>query len=324
MPDRSVFAEAIQKKGPFLFLVPAGEFREENAELLDLSRFQSKHFVCVPFASSEKGEEDVEISERDYHQILQEIIHQMQKGEYGKVVFSRIKKTSGSEDPRRLEEIFRKLVKAYPTAFVFFFRSEDDQLWMGASPELLFRRRSNRFETMALAGTQKRTEGKDLEEYTWGFKEIEEHKVVVDFISDKIKEAGARKCEIGEMKTVAAGNLVHLKTEIFFEGEWQDSEIAELLHPTPAVCGFPREKAREVIDQFEPHKRQYYAGYIGIPLPNGDVDYIVNLRCMRIYADHFSLYVGGGINAQSNVESEWLETELKSQTLLNVIHSVGG
>lgn len=323
MDENSDFEKAFREKESFLFLVPAGEFREEDFELIDLSRFQRPQFELMPFMPLESGEEDVEIGREEYLYRLSLIIGEMQKGEYSKVVYSRIKKTKGSFDTQLLEHVFRKLVIAYPTAHVFLFRTSDGQLWMGASPELLFRRRGQKIETMALAGTQRRLDSKEMTDYSWGRKELDEHQVVIDFIVDRIKETGAPTCIVGETKTVAAGNLVHLKTNIEFESSLEDSALAEILHPTPAVCGFPRGKAKEVIQKYETHKRDYYAGYIGLKYPNGDVDYIVNLRSMRIYPDHFSLFVGGGINAQSDPESEWQETELKSQTLLNVIQSVG-
>ena len=85
-----------------------------------------------------------------------------------------------------------------------------------------------------------------------------------------------------------AGPLKHLKTEISFE--LQNKSVAEILsklHPTPAVCGAPKNKAIEVIQDTEAHNRELYAGVIGYLNKNAACLY-VNLRCSKwLYCDHF-------------------------------------
>ena len=90
------------------------------------------------------------------------------------------------------------------------------------------------------------------------------------------------------------------------------------LHPTPAVCGLPKEKSLDIIYKTEPYDREYYAGYLGM-VENDSVDFYVNLRCMKIYENAAALFVGGGITANSDAKKEWQETELKAKTLLNIL-----
>lgn len=322
MDETSLIRQLLTEKEPFLFFAKAGERDLISSDLVDLSRFLISGFDLTSFSKTEKGIEDYEISKEDYIIRLNQMIDELKSGEYEKAVFSRIKKIERPEDPALLEKLFIGLMRAYPLAHVFLFKSPDNQLWMGASPELLFRKRGKKFETMALAGTQRRIEGRGLNEYTWGSKEIREHQVVADFIISKLDECGISGIQRGEMKTVEAGQMVHLKTKIEFETEIDQRTLAEVLHPTPAVGGFPRDRALLAIAKHEPHKRDYYAGYIGVHFSNEDSDYIVNLRCMRVFPDHFSLFVGGGINSQSDPETEWQETELKSRTLMDIISMV--
>jgi isochorismate synthase len=88
------------------------------------------------------------------------------------------------------------------------------------------------------------------------------------------------------------------------------------LHPTPAVCGIPKENAKEMIREFEKHRRGDYTGYFG-PVKTGDVSLFVNLRSAFVNNNKMFLFIGGGITADSKPEKEWDETELKAKTLLN-------
>ena len=87
------------------------------------------------------------------------------------------------------------------------------------------------------------------------------------------------------------------------------------MHPTPAVCGFPKEFCKEAISEFEDHSRSFYAGYIKVETDE-TIQYFVNLRCAEIFQNAALLYVGGGITADSSPEKEWQETELKAGAVL--------
>lgn len=98
--------------------------------------------------------------------------------------------------------------------------------------------------------------------------------------------------------------------------------IRKRLHPTPAVGGFPVRQALQYLEQTERYNRRYYAGYLG-PVGNTDeFHWFVNLRCMEIFPQAVSLYVGGGITVLSEPRKEWEETELKSRTLLDILADV--
>jgi isochorismate synthase len=113
-----------------------------------------------------------------------------------------------------------------------------------------------------------------------------------------------------------------LKTEFKIERNLSFKDKAKMitaLHPTPAVCGLPKLKALDLIKDVETHDREYYAGYWGPLEANGDFALYVNLRSMKIAENQLSLFVGGGIIADSLPQKEWEETQLKAQTLLSVI-----
>jgi len=129
--------------------------------------------------------------------------------------------------------------------------------------------------------------------------------------------------EVGP-RTVDAGNMAHLCSTFTVDTIATDhaqlgSVMLKLLHPTSAVCGMPKLPAQELLNELETHNRKLFAGYLGpVNMKNGSHIY-VNLRCMEVLKGEAILYAGAGVTAYSVPEEEWLETELKCNTLLNII-----
>ncbi|RZJ49909.1 MAG: hypothetical protein EOO19_04395, partial [Chryseobacterium sp.] len=184
--------------------------------------------------------------------------------------------------------------------------------WIGAFSEVLgkFNKVTHEFETMSLAGTIPVSEN-------WTDKEIEEQKPVSSYIRNVLEKFNTNS-EIQESETQdhISGNIKHLRTDfkLKINPEKLDSIIEEL-HPTPAVCGIPKDFCKEKIQEFEKFPRELYAGFIRIETDDF-IQYFVNLRCAKLYSDSVHIFVGGGITAQSNPEKEWIETELKSEAVL--------
>jgi isochorismate synthase len=112
----------------------------------------------------------------------------------------------------------------------------------------------------------------------------------------------------------------HLATP--FAGRLHDPSVTALdlvaaLHPTPAVCGTPREEAREALSQLEPIDRGCYAGPVGWVDANGDGEWAIALRCAEITGTTARLFAGAGIVADSVPEEELDETEAKFRALLD-------
>lgn len=246
----------------------------------------------------------------EYFRHLNEIIKVIQDNQLPKIVYSR-RKIFRNFNEIDLKESFKNLCKSYPNAFRYLFK-KDENVWMGAFSEVLgkFNKLTHEFETMSLAGTIP-------VEDSWSEKEIEEQKPVSAYIRN-VLEKFSTKDKIYESETYdhISGNIKHLKTDfrLIIHPEDLDSIIKEL-HPTPAVCGIPKDFCKENIEKFEKYSRELYAGYIRIETEEF-IQYFVNLRCARFYQDCVHLFVGGGITAQSNPEIEWTETELKSQAVL--------
>ncbi|MFB1039347.1 MAG: chorismate-binding protein, partial [Polaribacter sp.] len=102
-------------------------------------------------------------------------------------------------------------------------------------------------------------------------------------------------------------------------------ELIRALHPTPAVCGLPRELARTFLFENENYDRSFYTGFLGELNLQDSKDtakssaLFVNLRCMRIQNNKAAIFVGGGITKDSDAANEWEETVFKAKTMKRML-----
>tara|TARA_B110000091_G_C13755169_1_gene449524 strand:- start:298 stop:1362 length:1065 start_codon:yes stop_codon:yes gene_type:complete len=275
----------------------------------------------MPVVETKKISEDAS-SKKIHLQLVNKAIQEIKKKHFQKVVVSRREEVPLSNF--MLVESFRKILHTYPNAFGYVWFHPTIGLWMGATPETLLSISENRFNTMSLAGTQVYTDSKEV---VWESKELEEQALVTSFITSQIKEI-AVNLKISEKETIRAGNLLHLKTHISGEilnGKDHLKALISALHPTPAVCGFPRLATKKFISKNENYQRTFYTGFLGelniAPQNIGSkkTTLFVNLRCMEIKKKQALLYVGGGITKDSNALKEWEETVSKSAVMKAVL-----
>ncbi len=264
---------------------------------------------------------DDDVSKLNHIRIVEEAIQTIDTSDLKKIVISRKEKVQLSSF--NLITIYKKLLQNYNNAFVYVWFHPKIGLWLGATPETLLNINDLAFKTMSLAGTQLYT---NTEKVTWQKKELEEQQLVTDFIKNQL-ETISSKLKIDKTETVKAGNLLHLRTKV--EGMLSSNASLKLLiralHPTPAVCGLPRDLAKSFILENENYNRKFYTGFLGeINLSNTDnlkktSDLYVNLRCMEIENSVANIYVGGGITSDSESIKEWQETVSKSKTMKRVL-----
>ncbi len=257
----------------------------------------------------------------DYLVCVNQAIKQIHTAKFSKVIVSRrICKEKKNESIGRL---FLKMHDANPGVFVFVVNLPKAGLWMGATPELLFRSDGRHAQTVSLAATQpRRPDG----QYCWFTKEIEEQAFVSRYTVDVLHRFGFSAYQTKGPQDLETATVAHLKTSFFFSGEHIEDRLGEFvaqLCPTPAVCGLPKVEAARFIRNFEPHERRYYTGFLGPwRLEQSGTDVYVNLRSMEIEDTQYVLFTGGGITSRSNPEQEWEETTQKSRTLLNAIEDL--
>ena len=176
---------------------------------------------------------------------------------------------------------------------------------------------------------------------------------------ESLKGSG-RNIQLKGPYTSRAGNLLHLRTDITgeigksnsedadFEKEKKPSEtendsltkLISAIHPTPAICGLPKDAAKKFILANENYDREFYTGFLGEINMKQEIkrsgnrrntenqvyaaqvtktSLYVNLRCMKLNKDTTELFVGGGITAESVPSAEWEETLNKAGTMKEVL-----
>ena len=280
----------------------------ENLEVCTSEEIKSSFFEVENFPEN-NAELNIPQHE-EYLQKLEKAIEIIKQNNLPKLVISRpIAKEISSIN---LEETYQLLCKKYPNTLCYLLIS-DEEIWIGATPEILgkFNKKTHEFFTMSLAGTLPVDE-------EWSEKEIEEQKPVTHYISEILKKyVTLSEVEESETYNHISGNIKHLRTDFTAKiGDNRLEELIEELHPTPAVCGIPKEFCKEKIIEIEQYNREFYAGYIKIETDE-EIYYFVNLRCAKIYKNQVIAFAGGGITALSSPEKEWRETELKSQAILH-------
>lgn len=236
----------------------------------------------------------------------------MLHGELDKIILSKLKNSTSQKDS---EAIFHALNSAYKNTFNYWLIHPKHGVWMGATPEKLAVVKDSTFYTTAIAGTKPVDSSRD-----WTKKEIQEHQFVIDFIQDAIKTVGLNNAVQDNTVDLIAGKVMHLKTDISVDLpiDFNPEVLVNALHPTPATCGLPQNSAKELILQTEYHHRKLYTGYLGIKIKE-ERHYFVNLRCMELALPKVQLYLGGGLTKDSDLEQEWIETENKGKTLLDLL-----
>ena len=270
-------------------------------------------------------------AQANFEATVAEAVAEMQAGRFWKVVISRTKTLDFGQQPD-VTILFDRLCAAYPAAFVSAVFLPDGtggkpaQIWLSATPERLVSVDANGiFKTVALAGTQSSytPEGttKRTAEALWSQKEIEEQALVSRYIIGCFKKIRLREYVEEGPKTAQAGNLMHLCTQYSVDTKAVNfpqlgTVMLRLLHPTSAVCGMPRPEALAFIQAHERHDRQFYAGFLGPVNIDEASSLFVHIRCLKLDGQIATLYAGAGLTEDSDPKKEWLETEMKCQTLL--------
>jgi isochorismate synthase len=260
-----------------------------------------------------------------FENLVEKGIQAIQNEEFKKVVLSR--KESVELIDFDLVATFEQLVQWYPTTFVYCFSHPKIGVWLGATPEQLIQSEDKKIATIALAGTIKNT-GSEI--VKWGNKEIVEQQFVTDYIVKKLENV-ADDILVSKPYNVKAGSIWHIKTDIsgLLNSNSSLQQAVALLHPTPAVCGFPKEASKAFIIANEKYERTFYTGFLGELNDSKKTDTMrsdlfVNLRCMQIEWNatkaKANLYVGCGITKDSIPENEWEESVHKAMTMKRVLN----
>ncbi|MEG4168254.1 MULTISPECIES: isochorismate synthase [unclassified Microcoleus] len=231
-----------------------------------------------------------------------------------------------SQTPFSLIDSLNNLRLTYPGCYVFSTSNGQGQNFIGASPERLISIHKNELVTDALAGSAPRGKN-EAEDANLGKgllnseKDIREHRVVIDFIVDRLSSLGINPDFSQVPRLLQLSNIQHLWTPIRarIPRDIHLLKILAQLHPTPAVAGVPRDIALQQIRGCESCDRSLYAAPLGWIDRSGNGEFAVGIRSALIDGDRAILYAGAGIVAGSEPEKELAEIQLKLQALLNAL-----
>lgn len=233
-----------------------------------------------------------------------------------KVVLSR--KSSFLLDPSSHPFSFlKKLLKEAPSTTTFAFQTTPNSLFLGSSPEKLYKREDNVLYTEAIAGTRKKSpipeEDQALKEALQ--KSLKDNKEVLHVKNFLKKELSYLCKELSFSKTaslIQTEKLYHLRYafKALLKSEVDDESLLKALHPTPAVNGTPKDLALSTICSMEPYNRGLYASPIGW-ISSLESSFTVAIRSCLIKDGSLHAFAGTGIVEGSNPNLEWEELDHK-------------
>lgn len=321
-------AEAAGQANPLL--VGAFAFDPAEASCLYVPGRYERGERLPPQASTPDSNQVISVSSTpaaaEFKALVSSALDAFAKGSLAKVVLSRKLKLHlrKAADPER---VLSRLMTQNPNAFHFSLPLGQGRRLLGASPELLLRVSEGAVFTHPLAGSAKRGGEPQQDEAVArkllaSHKDQHEHRLVIDEIR-RVLTPHCRELAIPASPTLmSTDTLWHLGTPIAGQLHGGDASVLSLacqLHPTPALCGYPTDLARQFIREQEPFRRALFSGIVGWCDSQGNGEWAVVIRCGVLDGHHVELFAGAGIVAGSDPAMEWAETGTKLGTMLKAL-----
>jgi isochorismate synthase len=259
-----------------------------------------------------------------YEAAVERAVEHIRAGTLNKIVLAREVRTLARR-PHDPAAVLGALREVFPDCYCWCVGTPE-AAFIGASPELLIRREGSRAQTVALAGTTRRSADPAVDDHLGERllhdpKEREEHAIVTRAIEQALQPVSVWVATADKPVLVKVQNVQHLATPI--RGQLANPlptvELAGRLLPTPAVGGEPREQALPMIPALEGLDRGWYAGAVGWSDVAEDGEFCVALRCALLHGVTAHLYAGCGVVRDSVPSVELAETEVKFQALLPLL-----
>jgi len=247
--------------------------------------------------------------------LVERALAALRSGMLRKVVLARALDVT-ADGPLDVHRTLQRAEAAAGASVVFALRAPDGTTFLGASPERLLRVQGRDFLTQALAGSAAPEEAESL---ALSPKEVREHGAVVEDVRLALDRV-AEQLHVADVTSVSLGYVTHLDARI--EGTLRAGvtpvEAALALHPTAAVSGAPRDRARAFLRSHERLARGWYAGAVGW-LGADAADLRVALRCALLRGPAARIFIGAGVVEGSTPSGEWAETRRKASPMLHAL-----
>ncbi|MBN4863536.1 MULTISPECIES: isochorismate synthase [Providencia] len=288
-----------------------------QAAILFLSQLTAAPDVSLTLSASITEQKHIPCHD-EWCRLLNCAISDMKAGKMEKVVMARETQLTLS-NAISVAELLSASQQVNHYCYHFMMAFDKHSGFISSTPERLYLRQGTQLNSEALAGTVANDPDDNIaaEQAKWLMedkKNQHENLVVVDDICQQLQGA-VTGVDVSSAKVIRLRKIQHLYRSIVATLiEPSDSDCLQRLQPTAAVCGLPRQAARQFLAKNEPFSRGWYAGTGGFISLNKS-EFAVSLRCAQINGSQVSLYSGAGIVRDSAPEQEWEEIENKAAGL---------
>ncbi len=202
-----------------------------------------------------------------------------------------------------------------------------------ASPERFLQVQQGRVETKPIKGTRARhadaaEDARLMQELRQHPKDRAENLMIVDLLRNDLGKncvpGSVRALKLFEVESFAT--VHHLVSTV--EGQLaagRDAlDVLRDCFPGGSITGAPKQRAMEIIEQLEPHRRGVYCGAIGYVGHDGNMDTNIAIRTLVHSGDEIRCWAGGGLVADSQCDAEYRETLDKAAAMLELLRRFGG
>jgi para-aminobenzoate synthetase component 1 len=224
-------------------------------------------------------------------------------------------------------ELYLRLRDFSPAPFSSYLGFEDCAV-ISSSPERFLMKKGAYIETRPIKGTRPRSKDPLMDEFNRNelvksYKDRAEHIMIVDLERNDL----GRICEYGSVRPAEFialekySNVFHLVSTV--SGRLKSGvgavDCLTATFPGGSITGAPKIRSMEIIEELEPVKRGIYTGAVGYISFDGDMDMSIAIRTMLVKGKKIYFHAGGGIVADSDPASEYIETLDKARGMLQAI-----
>jgi menaquinone-specific isochorismate synthase len=259
-----------------------------------------------------------------WDKMIREALDGIDRGLFEKIVLARQSSFEFASSLPALQ-ILRGLKHLDPRNIYFYLQPNREICFLSGTPEILYSREGRKITSEAIAASRPRGAGPDEDlrlerELLTNPKDIKEHWFVLKSIGDILKPMCRDLTQQGKTSVLKQDRIQHLHAKFkgILKQHINDEKIITLLHPTPAVGGFPTKPALANLKTLEPFNRGWYAAPVGW-ISSRSAQFAVAIRCGLICENQLILYSGAGILNGSQADAEWNELNNKIAGYLKVL-----
>ena len=229
-------------------------------------------------------------------------------------------------------QAYLELRRLSPAPYSAFLNFPQVQI-LCASPERFLQVQQGRVETNPIKGTRPRhnnphEDTKMAQELGHSDKDRAENLMIVDLLRNDLGKScipgSVQVPKLFELKSFA--QVHHLVSTVTGQLAPEHDALALLrdCFPGGSVTGAPKQRAMQIIEQLEPHRRGVYCGTIGYIGLDGNMDSNIAIRTLVFADGEICFWAGGGIVADSDADAEYQETLDKAAAMLKLLQQYGG